>query len=207
VVFDSPDGNVPDALIEYQIQVLNQAFAPIGTSFRLAGTDRTTMPTWSNGDNEQDMKRTLYKGGAADLNIYLVSGLGGETGRTNFPWEYQAQPYMDGCSILYTTMPGGSYPSYNKGITLVHEVGHWLGLYNTFEGGCDAPGDYVDDTPYQATGSFGCFVGRDSCPQQPGVDPVSNYMDTSDDDCRTQFTPGQANRMAQAARQYRGINL
>ena len=169
-----------DSLIQIQTQVLNQAFAPIGTSFRLAGIDRTINPTWSNGGNEQAMKNVLHKGGPADLNIYIVSDLGGETGDTNFPWEYQVNPGMDGCSILYTTMPGGSLEPYNKGIALVHEVGHWLGLYNTFEGGCDAPGDYVDDTPYQATGSFGCSVGRDTCPA-PGVDPVHNYMDTSNE--------------------------
>lgn len=169
-----------DGMIQQQIAVLNQAFAPIGTSFRLAIVDRTINPAWSNGDNEQTMKEALRRGGSADLNIYLMNDLGRETGDTTFPWDYRANPVMDGCSILYTTMPGGSYPRYNKGITLVHEVGHWLGLYNTFEGGCDDLGDYVDDTPYQATGSLGCFVGRDSCPQ-PGVDPINNYMDTSDE--------------------------
>ncbi|KFZ19286.1 hypothetical protein V501_00725 [Pseudogymnoascus sp. VKM F-4519 (FW-2642)] len=105
-----------------------------------------------------------------------------------------------------TTMPGGSNPSYNKGITLVHEVGHWLGLYNTFEGGCKAPGDYVNDTPFQLTASVGCPIGIDTCPQD-GADPVENYMDTSDDACRNHFTPGQAKRIAQIAKQYRGINL
>ncbi|KFY91169.1 hypothetical protein V500_04796 [Pseudogymnoascus sp. VKM F-4518 (FW-2643)] len=204
---NSPDGgNVPDALIQRQTQVLNNAFGFIGISFRLAGVDRTIHPAWSNGDNERDMKNALRKGDATTLNIYLVSKLGGKTGDTPPPWDYQSNPAMDGCSILHTTMPGGSNPSYNKGITLVHEVGHWLGLYHTFEGGCTAPGDYVDDTPFQATASLGCQAGRDSCPQ-PGVDPIHNYMDTSDDNCRTEFTPGQAIRMAQIAKQYRGISV
>ncbi|KFY91477.1 hypothetical protein V500_04645 [Pseudogymnoascus sp. VKM F-4518 (FW-2643)] len=205
-ITDEESGDVPDSMIEDQHEALNNAFSDIGFKFELQRTERTDNKAWSNGDNESDMKASLHEGDASTLNIYVVSNLGGKTGDTKRPEDYDSNPVMDGCSILYTTMPGGSNPSYKEGITLVHEVGHWLGLYDTFEGGCTAPGDYVDDTPFQATASVGCPIGINTCPQE-GDDPVHNYMDTSDDTCRNNFTPGQAERMAQIAKQYRGINL
>ena len=86
---------------------------------------------------------------------------------------------------------------YDLGETLPHEVGHWLNLPHTFEGGCSEPNDGVADTPAQASPTSGCPIGRDSCPL-PGLDPIHNYMDYSYDSCYTEFTPGQVLRMHDA---------
>lgn len=101
------------------------------------------------------------------------------------PISFPASVYtFDGCSIRASTLPGGFFRGYNKGGTAVHEIGHWFGLLHTFQGeNCSFgnSGDYIDDTPLEAASTSGCPVWKDSCPLEPGVDPIHNYMDYSSD--------------------------
>jgi hypothetical protein len=203
---DGVIGNVSDAKIREQIRVLNDGFNgslggyDTGFRFTLAGIDRTINADWfyitPGGADEFKMKRALRQGGANALNVYLNTA-GAYLGWAYFPSGYKSRPYVDGIVIDWESLPhvSSTYAGrFDLGYTVTHETGHWLGLYHTFQGGCNAKGDYVDDTPFELTPTSRCPVGKDTCPE-PGLDPIHNFMDYSDDPCYTQFTAGQAQRM------------
>jgi hypothetical protein len=201
-------GDVTNSQITQQIAVLNKTYggqessaaAKTGFTFSLAGTDRFYNDTWHRDGASTTYRKQTRKGGANALNIWLVdfSYLGVAT----FPWDYSANPGIDGIRVQYSSLPGGSATNYNLGETATHEAGHWLGLYHTFQGGCTATNDEVSDTPAQGSPTNGCPAGRDSC-SLPGLDPIHNYMDYSYDSCYTQFTSGQSTRMSQMWTAYR----
>ncbi|KAL2145835.1 hypothetical protein VTI28DRAFT_6132 [Corynascus sepedonium] len=203
-------GYVTDAQLSSQLSTLNAAYAPHGFQFNLKGTTRTVNANWADDSKgyEMTMKRSLRKGSYSTLNIYFLTDMGDNLGYCYFPESGGATSgsttqIRDGCTVLYSTVPGGSTTNYNLGGTVTHEVGHWFGLYHTFQGGCTGSGDQVSDTPAQASASSGCPVGRDSCPSQAGLDPIHNYMDYSIDSCYEEFTAGQQARMASFWSNYR----
>ncbi|WP_158848775.1 zinc metalloprotease [Saccharothrix deserti] len=206
-------GGMTDATIAQQMRVLNEGYAgaeapgvaaDTGFTFVLQETKRWSNNTWFTGVDkarvEKQMKSSTRVGGASTLNVWSVDidGLGFAT----FPSWYTRDPLLDGVVIDYSSVPGGSATNFNLGKTLTHEVGHWMGLWHTFQGGCTATNDEVADTPAQSSYSTGCPEGRDSC-TLPGLDPVHNYMDYSYDSCYNQFTPGQNTRMQDAWIAYR----
>ena len=195
------NGDVPDSAIQNQIDVLNQAYAFGGWAFNLVKVTRTTNADWYNGCHlvaqEMEMKYALHEGGAADLNVYTCN-LGDDLlGYAYFPQNYNGLHERDGVVIHTESLPGGSLKNYNKGDTATHEVGHWMGLYHTFQGGCNGQGDFVSDTASEASPAFGCPIGRDTCSgsKYPGLDPIENFMDYTYDACMFQFTPAQDARM------------
>jgi hypothetical protein len=211
------NGDVPDSQINDQIAILNAAYSgaagagAANTPFRfvLAGVTRTGNATWFNlskgSTAETQMKTSLRRGDARTLNIYTANLSNGLLGWATFPWSYAGNPVSDGVVIHFSSLPGGSGAPYNQGDTATHEIGHWLGLYHTFQNGCAKnTGDYVSDTEPERSPAYGCPTGRDSC-RGGGVDPINNFMDYSDDYCMYLFTPGQSVRMDNLCLQYRGL--
>lgn len=205
VITSGSSGNVSQSELDAQMDVMNAAFGPYGFSFYEAGADWTNNSSWYSmtASGEAAAKAALRQGGPESLNVYIAGIGGGLLGWATFPWWYAGDPTDDGVVILNESMPGGSASPYNEGDTLTHEAGHWLGLYHTFQGGCNGNGDYCDDTPAEKSPAFGCPTGRDSCTRKAGDDPIHNFMDYTDDYCMYEFTADQTTRMNDAWAAYR----
>jgi hypothetical protein len=198
-------------MITSQISVLNDSFDGGGTGgaatefqFSLQSINRVINPAWYpiiyQSTTERQMKNALRQGGDGTLNVYLGDLSDDLLGWATFPSNNISS--RDGVVVLSESLPGGTASPYNLGDTATHEVGHWLGLYHTFQGGCGGQGDRVSDTPAEASPAFGCPNGRNTC-SSPGNDPITNFMDYTDDSCMFVFTAGQATRMLNQWNAYR----
>jgi len=217
-------GAMSDERVRSQIDVLNEDFGAMSGSngeegvdtqieFYLAtqdpdgnatsGITRSVNDTWFNDGGRY--YNTLAWDTDRYLNIYSNSA-SGALGYTQLPQGGIAGSRSDRVVILYSTFGlGAPFVPYNLGRTATHEVGHYLGLYHTFDfgcdsGSCDRSGDRICDTNPVGSPTSGCPSSRTSCGQQV---PIHNYMDYSDDRCMNQFTADQANRMRCSMINYR----
>jgi hypothetical protein len=169
----------------------------------------------TNNANDATVKPLSYWDSNKYLNIWVVKTInlsntpltGTVLGYAQFPWTRNSKPTTDGI-VLRADQVGvvGIGQGSQGGRTLTHEVGHWLGLYHTFQDGCAggttnncaSQGDQVCDTPPVAEANYGCKAATaNSCsndvPDLP--DQIKNYMDYSDGTCMNLFTVGQKSRI------------
>ena len=184
-----------------QMNVLNAAYNQHGIVFSYEEDDVKTVDNteWFRMGHgsaaERAAKTSLQVNPETTLNFYTTNGAG-LLGWATFPWELDGDPAIDGVVVLYTSLPHVGQPPYNLGQTATHEVGHWLGLYHTFQGGCFATGDHVGDTVAHSGPNYGkpqVGLRHNACDNEPA--PVKNYMNYVDDDWMDSFTDGQVVRM------------
>ncbi len=223
VIHDGGVENISDAQIQSQIDVLNEDYRKIFGSngfgngvdteieFCLAkrnpdgdctnGIVRIKSPLAYHDSYERPMLSALSSWDPTRyLNIYVVKTMaGGVLGYASFPG---GPPNQDGVVMVHNAFGtmGTVTPPYNQGRTCSHESGHWFGLYHTFNGGCGvdtcADGDLVCDTPPVVNPNFNCPVINSCNNDMPDVnDQVENYMDYTNDACKSMFTAGQRDRM------------
>lgn len=108
----------------------------MGVSYSLLGTDFTVNNNWAaagqSSSAERQMKSALKRGSYGQLDLYFLSDLGGGLlGFCYFPVASpsSSQRVLDGCINLAASLPGAEATNYDMGLTAVHEVGHWFGLY------------------------------------------------------------------------------
>ena len=212
----SGSGYLSPSQIQDQVDILNEDFQAIPGSpgapgsdamirFRLATTDPQGVPstgiTYTTNNNWFSDNGNYWNTLAWDTHHYLniyTNTAGGYLGYVpDFPQGGIVGQDSDRVVVAYDAV-GYTSGSYNLGRTATHEIGHYLGLYHTFDGGCGSSsncystGDLICDTNTQSGPTWNCPNNSSSC---GNADPFHNYMDYSYDVCMWEFTPEQVNRM------------
>ncbi|MES2397513.1 MAG: M43 family zinc metalloprotease [Bacteroidota bacterium] len=223
VIHNGGTENISDAQIQSQITVLNEDFRKItGTSGDGNGVDteiefclakKTPDGKCTNGIvriqsalsnhltyQRAQLKNLSYWDNTRYLNMYVVKTINGSSGILGYASYPGGPPDEDGIVLRHDYFGRIGTAATTLGRTTTHEIGHWFGLYHTFNGGCGidtcSDGDYVCDTPPAINPNYGCPTINTCSNDFPNVnDQVQNYLDYSNDGCKSMFTDGQKTRM------------
>lgn len=228
VMYNGNAENITKATILAQLKTLNEDFrarnkdtqnihpefkhlvADAYYEFRLASYDENGQPTdgierikTTRTTNADDSIKLGHQWNPKHyLNIWVVKSINSDAlppgsiiaGYAHFPFDLPYSPQNDGVVVDYRYVGLGQR-------TLTHEIGHFLGLYHTFQGACWG-GDEVYDTPPALKANFGCRDTNSCHNDEPDLqDMIENYMDYAD--CKYLFTPQQVERMHGASDLYR----
>ncbi len=222
----SGTGFLSEDAVRSQIDILNEDFKAIAGTNGANGTDcqieffladedpdgdPTSGITYSTNNTWFNDSGSYWNSLAWDtdryLNIYTNTASGALGYVPDLPQGGIVGSNSDRVVCLYSAFGRNSpLQPFHLGRTATHEVGHYLGLYHTFSGGCASVancysnGDRICDTNPENSPTFGCPGSRTSCGLPA---PLDNYMDYADDICMQKFTPDQALRMRCTLLNYR----
>lgn len=223
IIHNGGTENISDAQIQSQIDVLNEDFRKMtGTNGDGNGVDTEiefclakispqghctngivrVKSTYTNHLTYQrtQLKQLSFWDNTRYLNMYVVKSINGNSGIAGYSSFPNGPADEDGIVVRHNYFGKTGTASTTLGRTTSHEIGHWFGLYHTFNNGCGTDictdGDYVCDTPPAANPNYGCPATNSCSNDSPDVnDQIENYLDYSDDACKSMFTAGQKDRM------------
>lgn len=202
----SGDGNG----VNMKIQFCLASKAPNGKYTTGITRKKSNLTVHNKSTQEASLKALIQWPPDRYLNVWVVKSITNSSGifvlgYSSFP---EGSESLDGIVMRYGAFGRTGYllPDNNLGKSFSHEVGHWLGLFHTFQNGCDAiqitalncanTGDLICDTPVDTIQYDNC-VDKNTCDNEDGDphDLVHNYMTYYCDSCLNEFTQGQKDKV------------